>query len=74
MFSVPPATGVAEVLADDDDEPDVDDDDELHAASPAAASTAAASATTRCGDLIMGMFLRSRTQTVSGQPSPPHHY
>jgi hypothetical protein len=60
MCSVPPYTGVAEPLADGD----VGDDDELHAASPTAASMAADSATTRFGALIMGMFLRLRTQTV----------
>jgi hypothetical protein len=52
MCNVPPDTGLPALV-------DVveDVDDELHAASPAAASTAAASVTTRCGALIMGMFL-----------------
>jgi hypothetical protein len=51
MCNVPPDTGLPALV-------DVEDvDDELHAASPAAANTAAANVTTRCGALIMGMFL-----------------
>jgi hypothetical protein len=71
MCSVPPDTGVAELLAagvvDDGD------DDELHAASPTAARMAADSATTRFGALIMGMFLRLRNpdglRAASGAPT-----
>jgi hypothetical protein len=52
-FSVPPDTGLFELLAAGA----LLLDEELHAASPAAASTATPSATYRFGALIMGMFL-----------------
>ena len=68
MCSVPPETGLPELVGDDDDE---DVDDELHAASIVVARAAAASPAKHLGALIMGMssWVRKLTR-ARRRPAP----